>query len=347
MFGTGYAGPLRLFQSELSGQISWLLPLVGFACLGLLADIRRRRALTAKQQEVLFWLGWLLPGMVFFSVAGFYHQYYLIMLAPPIAALAGAGWIELCSLYCRHQGWKTWLLPVALLAATAFELYILQPYQRQIGTGWSNAIGAAGAAITLGLVLGIAARKTRLFSPGMARILAAAGIMALLVAPLYWSATPLLYGVNSAMPQAGPGERVTFNQGAGRGSERGSNTDDQLLAYVTRNNTGEPCLFATTDSQTAQSYIISGKSVIALGGFSGSDNTLVKLEQMVKDKQIKFFLISSGSGFGGGGRDGNNNVVSWIRAHSTEVPAEEWQPGSSQGGSTGMRGAQALYKINE
>lgn len=346
-FGTGYPGPLRLFQSELSGQISWLLPLAGFACIGLLADIRRRRILTAKQQETLFWLGWLIPGMVFFSIAGFYHQYYLIMLAPPIAALAGAGWVELCSLYCEQQGWKAWLLPVALLAATAFELYILQPYQKQIGTEWSLCIGAAGAAIVLGLVLGIAARKIRLFTPLIAKILAGAGILVLLAAPLCWSATPLLYGVNSTMPQAGPGERVTFGQGAGGGAGRNSNANDQLLAYVTKNNTGEPCLFATTDSQTAQSYIISGKPVIALGGFSGGDNTLVKLEQMVKDKQIKFFLIPSGSGFGGGGREGNNNVVSWIRAHSTEVPKEEWQSGSSQSGSMGMSGAQALYKINE
>ncbi|MGD0153519.1 MAG: glycosyltransferase family 39 protein [Thermacetogeniaceae bacterium] len=347
MFGTGYPGPLRLFQSELSGQISWLLPLVGFACLVLLADIRRRRALTAKQRETLFWLGWLLPGMVFFSVAGFYHQYYLIMLAPPIAALAGAGWVELYNLYREQRGWNTWLLPVALLAATAFELYILQPYQKQIGTGWSIAIGTAGAAIALGLVLGIAARKIRPFSPLITKILAGAGMLVLLAAPLYWSATLLLYGDNSSMPAAGPGDKMTFNLGPGGGGARGSNTDAQLLAYVTRNNTGEPCLFATTDSQTAQSYIIAGRSVIALGGFSGGDNTLVKLEQMVKDKQIKFFLISPGAGLGGGGRDGNNEVASWIRAHSTEVPAAEWQSGSDQDGATGMGGAQALYKINE
>jgi len=54
MFGTGQAGPLRLFQSELSGQNSWLLPFVAFACLGLLAGVRRRKPLTAKQNETLF-----------------------------------------------------------------------------------------------------------------------------------------------------------------------------------------------------------------------------------------------------------------------------------------------------
>ena len=172
-------------------------------------------------------------------------------------------------------------------------------------------------------------------------------MMVLLAAPLFWSATPFLYGDNASMPQAGPGARMTFSLGPGRGGARGSNTDAQLLAYVTKNNTGEPCLFATTNSQAAQAYILSGKSVIALGGFSGGDNTLVKLEQMVKDKQIKFFLIPSGSGFGGMGGGGANSVLSWIRAHSTEIPGEEWQSGSSQGGAPGMMGAQTLYKIDE
>ncbi|WFA02498.1 hypothetical protein P3T70_03070 [Limosilactobacillus fermentum] len=36
-----------------------------------------------KQQDVLYWAGW-----VFFSVANFFHPYYTIMLAPPLAVLA-------------------------------------------------------------------------------------------------------------------------------------------------------------------------------------------------------------------------------------------------------------------
>ncbi|WP_260247203.1 hypothetical protein [Limosilactobacillus fermentum] len=36
-----------------------------------------------KQQDVLYWAGW-----AFFSVANFFHPYYTIMLAPPLAVLA-------------------------------------------------------------------------------------------------------------------------------------------------------------------------------------------------------------------------------------------------------------------
>lgn len=348
-FGTGLAGPLRLFQSELSGQISWLLPFVAFACVGLLADMRRRRPLTDKQKETLFWLAWLLPGMAFFSVAGFFHHYYLIMLAPPIAALAGAGWVELWNQYRDKEGWNRWLLPAGVLAATAFELYVLQPYQKQIGMGWSIGIGAAG--IGLSLVLFLAAKKQKLAS-----MAAMAGMLVLLAAPLYWAATPFLYGDNSMLPQAGP-KQQGFGQRQDMGGGPGSGINTKLLEYVTKNNTGETCLFATTDAGTAESYIIeTGKAVIAMGGFSGSDPilTVEKLKQMVANKEVKYFLIPSGSGFGGRGGGGSNEVMDWIRANSTEVPKEKWQsnspqgdPAGPQGGPMGMGNDRMLYKINQ
>lgn len=340
MFGTGQAGPLRLFQSELSGQASWLLPFVAFAGVGLLAGLRRRKPLTDKQKETLFWLAWLLPAMAFFSVAGFFHHYYLIMLAPPIAALAGAGWVELWNQYRDKEGWKRWLLPAGLLTTTAFELYVLQPYQKQIDMGWSIGIGAAG--IGLSLVLFLAAKKEKLTT-----IAAVAGMLVLLVAPLYWAATPLLYGDNSMLPQAGL-KQQGFGQRQGMGGGPDAGINDKLLEYVTKHNTEETYLFATTDSHTAQSYIIeTGKAVMAMGGFSGSDPILSveKLKQMVDNKEVKYFLIpSSGSGRGGGG---SSEVMDWIRANSTEVPKEEWQSDTPQGGPMGMGNDRTLYKINK
>ncbi len=370
MFGTGTAGPLRLFQSELSGQISWLLPLAAFACLGLLAGIRRRKPLTAKQNETLFWIAWLLPGMAFFSVAGFFHQYYLIMLAPPIAALVGAGWAELGEHYRAKQGWQRWLLPAALLVNTAFELYILRPYQSQIGMGWLIGIGTAGIALTLILIL--AAKKEKL-----TLMAATAGMLVLLAAPLYWAATPIIYGGNSSLPEAGPttthqsnGARQdiggnntppsgpsTTQPGSGAQQGMGGNVnqavDTNLIDYLSKNNTGEKYFLITTDAGTAESYIISsGKAVVAMGGFSGSDPALTvdKLTQMVKNHEVKYFLISSGSsaGDGGGFGGGSTEVLSWIRANSTEVPKSEYQStGNTIGGSMGRDGAKTLYKINQ
>ncbi|MBS4161941.1 4-amino-4-deoxy-L-arabinose transferase, partial [Klebsiella pneumoniae] len=76
-FGTGTPGPLRLFQSELSGQASWLIPFVLFGIIALLiTGLRGQRKFNDTTNETIFWTMWLLPVAAFFRVAGFFHHYY-------------------------------------------------------------------------------------------------------------------------------------------------------------------------------------------------------------------------------------------------------------------------------
>lgn len=336
-FGTGQIGPLRLFQSELSGQISWLLPLVALAALALLSGIRRKKALSEKENHTLFWLAWLLPGAVFFSIAGFYHHYYLIMLAPPIAVLAGAGWIELAQMYRAGDGWKRWLLPLALLATTAFELYILLPYRARIGDAWLIGIGIAAGVLTLLLLL--FRKRERL-----AAMAATAGILVLLIGPAYWSATPMLYGDNSVMPQAGPGQKGGPGGGGLQGQGGGSGINQQLINYIERNSSSEKCFFLTSDTSVAESYIMAtGKAVVAIGGFNGGDPalSLERLQKMIKNKEVKFFLIGSGQDRGQGA---NSEALNWIRSNCKEIDRELWQTTGSSGGSRGG-GSMTLYQL--
>ena len=55
---------------------------------------------------------------IFFSVAGFFHQYYMTEMAPAIAALFGIGLVTMWQDYQR-DGWRGWLLPLALVATVA------------------------------------------------------------------------------------------------------------------------------------------------------------------------------------------------------------------------------------
>ncbi|MFD2614356.1 ArnT family glycosyltransferase [Paenibacillus gansuensis] len=198
MFGTGEKGPLRLFQSALSGQASWLIPFAVLASVALLAGLRRRN-MTQKHLETAFWLGWLLPTGAFFSVAGFFHHYYLIMLAPPLAALFGAGFTQLYADYRDADGgWKSWLLPSAVLLTAGFQWYIIHPFDDAIGAGWSIGIALAGVLLTAAL----AAYKFRQLPYVQGAAITAA--LALLIGPLYWAATPIAYGGSSMLPQAGP-----------------------------------------------------------------------------------------------------------------------------------------------
>lgn len=426
MFNTGNPGPFRLFQKGLSDQISWLLPFVIFSIVGLFAGVKFKGPYTAKQKESLFWLAWLLPVAVFFSIAGFFHQYYLIMLAPPIAAFAGAGAVALWSMYKQHNGWKSWLLPSGILTTAALQVYIMSPYVSSIGVAPIAGVGALG--VILALVLAI--RKERKNS--VTNYLGVAAMVVLLAMPAYWAMTPIIYGGNSMLPAAGPdsssgmggppstatnSKQSGFNgmqppgssgsnsssnnqmqppSGSSNGGQMqmpgGSSNNGQmqppsgssnsgqmpggssenngqmqmpsssssklssskrksggmnaevntkLLNYLTKNNTDEKYLFATTDSTSAAPYIIkTGKPVMAMGGFSGSDPilTVSKLKSMIKKGEVKYFYLS------GMGKGGQSDVITWIKENSKEIPSSKWQSTSSSS-QQGPSGNGTLYEI--
>ncbi len=127
IFDIGTPGPLRLFTQPLAGQIVWLLPLALFGILALAWQRRPRLQSDRQQQSLVLWGMWLLTMGIFFSVAGFFHQYYMTMMAPAIAALFGIGLVTMWQDY-RRGGWRGWLLPLALIATVAEQLYILTSY---------------------------------------------------------------------------------------------------------------------------------------------------------------------------------------------------------------------------
>jgi 4-amino-4-deoxy-L-arabinose transferase-like glycosyltransferase len=99
----GPKGIFRLLDTNLGGQIGWLLPL---AVIGLLVTWRRPllRGFDAQKRSLVLWGTWLVTQVAFFSVAGFYHWYDLSMLSPAIAALTGIGLVSLWG-HSRQGGW--------------------------------------------------------------------------------------------------------------------------------------------------------------------------------------------------------------------------------------------------
>ena len=79
----------RLFAGVSGGMIAWLIPAA--LLLGTLALVIIRRADRSHpvRAAIMLWGGWLLvTGLVFSFMAGTYHDYYTVALAP---AIAGAG----------------------------------------------------------------------------------------------------------------------------------------------------------------------------------------------------------------------------------------------------------------
>ncbi len=387
MFNTGDVGPLRLFQKALSGQASLLLPFAIISLITLFAGLRRANWREGKYTEIVFWLMWLIPVGGFFSIANFFHQYYLIMLAPPVAAIAAAGLIAGWRYYRQGTGWLAWLLPINVAATTAFQLYVIYPYRNEIASFWFYLIAALGILITVGLLIGT---RVQTMSRGKAYLVSAAA-GALLLTPLYWSSFPMMNpSSNIALPYGGPITEMGFGGGGARdrdaqmtathrdssasanteassstgntgmsaqgaptgamnggapaanGGASSTSTDtsrnrsrggmgladsvnEKLLQFVMENNQGEKYLFAVNNANSASAYIIrTGKAVMAMGGYSGSDPILTvdKLKTLVRNGEVKYFLLN------GMGRGGSTELTQWIEEHATEVPSSEWEESS-------------------
>ena len=106
--------------------------------------------------------------------------------------------------------------------------------------------------------------------------------------------------------------------------------DAGLLRYLEAHQGSASYLFATTSSNGAAPYIIqTGKAVMALGGFGGSDPILsvAQFKSLVEKGTVRYVL---GGGMGGG-PDGGSLVTQWAATACTAVPASAWQGATSTG----------------
>jgi 4-amino-4-deoxy-L-arabinose transferase-like glycosyltransferase len=245
---------------------------------------------------------WLLTMGTFFSVAGFFHQYYMTEMAPAIAALFGIGLVIMWKDF-REGGWRGWLLPLALVATVAEQVYLLSAYPT-----WSRwmvpIIVVLSIIAVVTLVAARIAPRLRLKAPGNRFVLSAlsAGVLALMLAPTVWAITPILLSKQADTLVAGPPQTGNFGGNfAGRGGNAGnSNANAKLISYLEANQGNAKFLVAVPSSQgiTDQLIIETNKPVMSLGGFSGSDPILTtnQLASLVANGTVRFFLLNS---FGG------------------------------------------------
>ncbi|MFD7960862.1 ArnT family glycosyltransferase [Streptomyces zaomyceticus] len=168
----GETGIVRMFNDSVGGQISWLLPAALILLVaGLVVTWRAPRTDTARS-AFLVWGGSLLITLAVFSfMAGIFHEYYTVALAPYLAALVGMGaavlWEERTRLLAsatlavtvavtawwgwtllgRTPDWLPWLRWTVLVAGAvaAFGLLFAGRVDRRLG------LGAAGLGLAAGL----------------------------------------------------------------------------------------------------------------------------------------------------------------------------------------------------
>jgi 4-amino-4-deoxy-L-arabinose transferase-like glycosyltransferase len=215
--GIGEAGALRLFETSVGIQSSWLLPLalVGLIALPILQ--RFKFPLGAREHQLLLWGGWLLTAGIYFSTARFFHMYYLIMLAPAIAALAGmivvASWEA-----SQRGGWYRGIFPIALVLTAGVQAFFLS--SASFWNDWLSCL-FVGAFLIVVIFLAIelarpAPRKHLLQS------LYTVGLVGLLIAPMICSFISVQNGEGGAwLPQATLGSSMSVGGGNIRGGQNG------------------------------------------------------------------------------------------------------------------------------
>ena len=134
----------------------------------MLAVVLWKRPFGEQHASFILWGGWLLIAAFFFSFSqGLMHNYYLIMIGGPIAALTGTTLWALWQIIQRQ--WSLgWALAILLIGVTvSFETYaLLGNTSLDILT-----IAAAGTLLTLGIISAIASALKPRFSSAAIGIL--------------------------------------------------------------------------------------------------------------------------------------------------------------------------------
>ncbi len=296
----GATGITRLFGSSMGTQISWLLP-AALVALGVGLWLTRRAPRTDRTRAaLLLWGGWLLvTGVVFSYMRGTIHPYYTVVLAPAIGALVGLGAVTMWRYRDSWAGRGGLAGMVAVTGLWSIELLGRTP-------SWLPGLRYLLLLVTLAACLA-------LLVP--ARIRTAGLVAAALVGVLGTGA----YAVSTAstahggsIPTAGP----SSSPGAGGGF--GEATASSALVSLLQ-NTDSRWAAATVGSQTAGPLeLASGKAVLAIGGFTGSDAapTLAQFQRYVAEGKVRYFIASGGGmggGMGGGGT--GSQIAAWVAAH--------------------------------
>jgi 4-amino-4-deoxy-L-arabinose transferase-like glycosyltransferase len=278
-------GVTRLFNEELAGQDSWFLALAATGAVIAALSAWRVRDRGRLGAVVLFAVWMVVHAAVFSFATGVFHAYYLVALAPAVAALVGAGIVSAVEL--AHSGRRGQAIVAAVLSVGVLsQLVILGRTSSYLE--WLRPTVIAIAAV--GLVLLAVGAIRRAAGPVRIGVLVAAA--GLFVAPVAWAIDASGQREFGSIPVAGP--ELQF---AGRGFV--PVTTDGLASYLRAHRDRERWDVALVDGIGAAPLILDGIRVAALGGFLGVDpaGTPASVGKLVQNGKLRF-VLAVGPAFG-------------------------------------------------
>lgn len=352
----GTASIWRMFSSSVGGQISWFIPSALLLLVVGLWLTRKAPRTDLTRAAYLVWGGSMVVTAVVFSLmAGIFHEYYTVALAPYIAAVIGIGavaaWRRAGSNRARTGSYA---LAAATAMAATWSFFLLT---RVEAYGPLRYI-VFGVGMTAALLLLVSTRLHTRFVP----FVLAAALLSSLAGPAAYSITTVNSAATGSIVTAGPssgfspggmGGGMSGGPGGGTGgtpptappNATGSTTNGtttngtsrmggmggllnateantEVVAALQANASDYTWVAAAIGSQNAAGLQLgSGEPVMAIGGFNGSDPspTLAQFQEYVANGQIHYFL--AGGGFGGqnGGSSASSEISTWVQANFTTV----------------------------
>ena len=346
----GEAGATRLFDGVSGGMIAWLIPaalLLGTVALVIIGRAHRSHPVRAA---IMLWGGWLIvTGLVFSFMAGVYHDYYTVALAPAIAGLVVVAgevlWRRRISRLARAGLSGTMIITAVwafVVLGRASEPYstlrwpvLIIGVLAAVGLLLAHRLPKALAGVVLGLALlgagtGPAAYAVQTAATPHQGSIVTAG-------PVSGNSGPGGQGApgrarigagaagggtfRGGQPQQGSQAPQDGAQGGQPGGDRAGVSTD-LVALLVGDASSYRWAAATTGSQGAAGYqLATGRPVMAIGGFNGGDPspTLEQFQAYVANGEIHFYISGGNGGGRGGGSGSASQIATWVSQNFTAV----------------------------
>ncbi len=327
----GAAGPGRLLNSIVGGQIAWLLPLAAVGLvLGLWTRRRAPRTDKARSAYVLWGLWTVVSWAVFSFSKGVFHPYYTTALAPAVAVLASGG---LVVSWDKARGSTAWTvaLGVAVVGTAAFAAVLL-------GRAKDFAPWLAPTAMVLAVfaTTGLLLARANATRSRIAAGAAAVALVALLAGPAAYSIATVGKALNGGNPLAGPaGAEAGLSAGPGgapgSGVGRGGFARAGLppgASGLRSPGAGVPGRGVPVGAPPAGSASGQGGPQALFGG-SGASGGAGSVPRTGG-------LAGAGAGPGVGGGEASKALVSYLKAHQGKAAYIVAAVGSGTAGSIAL-----------
>jgi 4-amino-4-deoxy-L-arabinose transferase-like glycosyltransferase len=321
------AGVLRLFSPNFAPEISWFLVPAILGCGITVHRLFTRSSHALSRPLEKFMATWFITSFLIVSfMTGNVHPYYTLMLVPPVCFLSVVAVQYLWQGLDTSAGRR--LAAMSVMAAAFLSCVFLSRYH-DLGPGASGIVAGTGLAASAVLIVkSWWVRWRRIVGP-----LVAASLM---LVPLIFDVATIGTPQQGSFPQSGPvpstdtwhrrnAEQLATNQRETYALMRGEPVIPDVAELIRQVPTGVLWPGLTVGGENAALYQLeTGRSVVAIGGFSGSDNFPSQeiMKYRIAQGEAGYYIHQPGVLKWGPSSKTTGDTVRWILDNCPPIPIE-------------------------